>query len=418
MGSAEHEKYETLRGTSPHPTGTLTTLWTSMFTSRRGRYILLACFLGILFVTNYSAWSPQTLVPSSAQTDSPASLPISLEDVDVEQAQLDTVSTTVPKKFAKLEKSFPGVEWQLLYDGVDRDQLPKFNATSKYAYVTIMAGDTRPARALAMSLLLTGHSKSFNVIVPLLKNGSRPEVPQDELDELTNMGVRIHYTPQLNIPIYAFRNKWNWVSSYERLHAFNMTEFEKILYLDSDITILQNIDDLFALPVPVLGWTYNDYNCFKKNGGSFIGGTFIFEPSSEGYETVLSMLDEAMEEWRNNENGTWKEANRRNGTQLKDDQHLLKDYFRVKYGAKTYTQLPPSYQQFPILCTCFEADSRALLTWRRRIKIMHYAWMAKPFGTNFMSVWDCNQIVMDALVEISKGAQRLYGIGSGGEVGA
>jgi hypothetical protein len=50
---------------------------------------------------------------------------------------------------------------------------------------------------------------------------------------------------------------WFWGMAFNKLLIFNMTEFRKILWMDSDTLVLQNVDDLMLEPMFTGGFTYD-----------------------------------------------------------------------------------------------------------------------------------------------------------------
>ncbi|HEX8348407.1 MAG TPA: glycosyltransferase, partial [Hymenobacter sp.] len=40
----------------------------------------------------------------------------------------------------------------------------------------------------------------------------------------------------------------HWTHTFDKLHLFGLTQFDKLVYLDSDMMILANIDELFDKP--------------------------------------------------------------------------------------------------------------------------------------------------------------------------
>ena len=42
---------------------------------------------------------------------------------------------------------------------------------------------------------------------------------------------------------------------FDKLMAWNFTEYRKIALVDADMLVLKNPDDLFRLPTPAVGWT-------------------------------------------------------------------------------------------------------------------------------------------------------------------
>ena len=42
-----------------------------------------------------------------------------------------------------------------------------------------------------------------------------------------------------------------WVNSgYTKLHIWDMTEYDKVVYIDADVLVLENVDELFDRPSP------------------------------------------------------------------------------------------------------------------------------------------------------------------------
>ena len=68
--------------------------------------------------------------------------------------------------------------------------------------------------------------------------------------------------------------------TFTKLHAWNLTQYKKCVFLDADTLVLQNVDELFhhaeLSAVPDVGWP----DCFNS-------GVFVFEPSRVTYEALL-----------------------------------------------------------------------------------------------------------------------------------
>jgi hypothetical protein len=47
-----------------------------------------------------------------------------------------------------------------------------------------------------------------------------------------------------------------WANSYTKLLAFNLMEFDRVLAIDSESAVLQNLDELFLLPASPLVLPY------------------------------------------------------------------------------------------------------------------------------------------------------------------
>lgn len=68
--------------------------------------------------------------------------------------------------------------------------------------------------------------------------------------------------------------------TFTKLHAWKLTEYNKCVFLDADILVLQNVDDMFERPelsaAPDIGWP----DCFNS-------GVFVFIPSQRTYTALV-----------------------------------------------------------------------------------------------------------------------------------
>lgn len=148
----------------------------------------------------------------------------------------------------------------------------KNNNTSKYAFVLCVFKDylyLLGALACAYSLRLTKTNYDIVCMVTndidknLLSIATKLfdkiiEVPYLELDtiDLRTMKQRKMYSSWKNISI----TKWNCLGLYN---------YEKVLFIDADKIILQNIDHLFELQTPAGTFSSPHAQGYTKNGGMF-----------------------------------------------------------------------------------------------------------------------------------------------------
>ncbi|PCD31274.1 hypothetical protein AU210_010929 [Fusarium oxysporum f. sp. radicis-cucumerinum] len=83
-----------------------------------------------------------------------------------------------------------------------------------------------------------------------------------------------------------------WADSFTKLLAFNQTQYERVLSLDSDSTVLQHMDELFELPpcpvaMPRAYWLYND-NPPKKILSSQI---MLIQPDEVEFERIVQKMN-------------------------------------------------------------------------------------------------------------------------------
>jgi len=71
-----------------------------------------------------------------------------------------------------------------------------------------------------------------------------------------------------------------------KLHALTLTEYHRVLHIDADVVILQNIDELFDAPddVSLL------YTNSTLEGEVFSGGVFAVRPCLQDFESILAVM--------------------------------------------------------------------------------------------------------------------------------
>ncbi|KAM0556099.1 hypothetical protein ACHAPJ_006088 [Fusarium lateritium] len=83
-----------------------------------------------------------------------------------------------------------------------------------------------------------------------------------------------------------------WADSFTKLLAFNQTQYERVLSLDSDGMVLQNMDELFQLPscpvaMPRAYWMNQDENRTKILSSQLM----VVQPSKVEFERILEKMD-------------------------------------------------------------------------------------------------------------------------------
>jgi len=76
----------------------------------------------------------------------------------------------------------------------------------------------------------------------------------------------------------------HWKNTFDKLNVFSLTEYEKIVYLDSDLLILENIDNLFneehITMSRDLPWHYDKFN----------SGIMVLEPNMDDYNNLIKIV--------------------------------------------------------------------------------------------------------------------------------
>lgn len=80
-----------------------------------------------------------------------------------------------------------------------------------------------------------------------------------------------------------------WFPTYSKLSVFDQTQYKKIVYLDADMLVLKNIDELFTFPH--MSATNAGGMLPRKSSWTHMNsGLFVVEPSHSTYMDMLSKI--------------------------------------------------------------------------------------------------------------------------------
>lgn len=159
-----------------------------------------------------------------------------------------------------------------------------------YSYVTILTNfDFFPGLcALSYSLKKVKSKYPLTVIVP--------ETASDELlTRIRKLGLPIQKAPAVILPepIQAANPYSRWNDTFFKLAVFNLTQFDKIVFLDLDMIVVRNIDDLFQKPhmsAVAAG------RCAHASWTRLNSGLMVIAPNSTVYSEMLECITPACQE--------------------------------------------------------------------------------------------------------------------------
>ncbi|KAG6405674.1 hypothetical protein SASPL_133266 [Salvia splendens] len=185
---------------------------------------------------------------------------------------------------------------------------------SRKAYVTFLAGTGDYVKGVVgLAKGLRKVKSIYPLVVAIL-----PDVPEEHREILRSQGCIVKEIE----PVYPPANQTQfamayYVINYSKLRIWNFLEYSKMVYLDGDIQVFENIDHLMDTPD---GYFYAVMDCFCEKTWShspqyaigycqqcpnkvtwpaemgpppplyFNAGMFVHEPSKATYETLLETL--------------------------------------------------------------------------------------------------------------------------------
>ncbi|KAA8911944.1 hypothetical protein TRICI_003630 [Trichomonascus ciferrii] len=221
------------------------------------------------------------------------------------------------------------------------------------AYATLLYNDGYLPGALVLGHRLrevSGRWSDRDVVVMITD-----EVSEDARKELGRVFDRLILVPTLNNTRvdsieFSLLNRPELVNTYTKVYLWNQTQYEKVVFLDSDVLVVKGIEDLFDLDVgvgeiaaaPDIGWP-----------DIFNSGVFVARPDFGTYEGLKEMAE-------NNESFDG------------GDQGLLNQYFQGSGWRRipfTYNVTPSSLYQYTPAFRYFED----------RVSIVHFVGNGKPW---------------------------------------
>lgn len=145
------------------------------------------------------------------------------------------------------------------------------------AYVTVLHSSEAyvcGAIALAQSILGNNDNNYYTIDLLLLADDS---IGHESIKGLKSAGWKIKHIQRILNPFAkkGTYNEWN----YSKLRIWQLTMYDKIIFLDSDLLVLKNIDHFFAYPQ--LSAAPNDLTLFNS-------GLMVIEPSMCMFEELMN----------------------------------------------------------------------------------------------------------------------------------
>ncbi|GJQ67512.1 hypothetical protein Trydic_g5144 [Trypoxylus dichotomus] len=219
---------------------------------------------------------------------------------------------------------------------------------SGFAWVTLATNDSYSlgALVLAHSLKQAGTSHQLAVLVtPGVTNAMRKNLADvfnvveevNLFDSKDEANLRLLKRPELGV-------------TFTKLHCWRLTQFEKCVFLDADVLVLANSDELFEREefsaAPDVGWP----DCFNS-------GVFVYRPSLETYNKLVEF---ALQK----------------GSFDGGDQGLLNAYFSDWAHKDISKHLPFIYNMCSTACYSYLP---AFKYYGGNVKIVHFIGPAKPW---------------------------------------
>ena len=219
---------------------------------------------------------------------------------------------------------------------------------NKRAYVTVITNNSYlPGLRAIVRCLRKVHSK-YPLYVLLPKNRC-----EQLLDNIKEINVRYIIKDEISIPEYRENQNHYWRDTFFKLQAASLTEFDKVILIDSDMLLLNNIDHLFErhhLTACVAGKLTNpEWTMFNS-------GLMVLKPSKEYFLELVNCIHPTIIKMNNLPCG---------------DQDVFQQTC-LNWASLEELHLPCEYN-------LFEHEIEIFKTFGKKIYIIHFAGKNKPW---------------------------------------
>lgn len=156
-------------------------------------------------------------------------------------------------------------------------------------YITLLSTLSYLPGVIALHESLKQVESSYSLWVSLSTN-----IPNNVDDQLKQLGMHVVRLPEsLEIPTALKKKSGHWGNTFDKLHLFGLTNFDKMVYLDSDMIVLTNIDELFDKPhMSAVAAGHLIHPEWKRLNS----GLMVIEPQDRLPEKIADRLQQALEE--------------------------------------------------------------------------------------------------------------------------
>ncbi|KAF9423255.1 hypothetical protein HW555_001324 [Spodoptera exigua] len=223
---------------------------------------------------------------------------------------------------------------------------------SSRAWVTLATNDSYGLGALVLAHSLRRVGSSYPAVVLITPSVTDPMrerlggvfaevITVDVLDSQDAAHLALLQRPELGI-------------TFTKIHCWNLTQYDKCVFLDADTLVVQNCDELFEREqlsaAPDVGWP----DCFNS-------GVFVYSPSADTFTKLIAFAQER-------------------GSFDGGDQGLLNAFFSDWAHGDINKHLPFLYN---VTSAAFYSYLPALKHYGQNLKIIHFIGAAKPWLQQF-----------------------------------
>lgn len=162
---------------------------------------------------------------------------------------------------------------------------------SKNAYITVLSTEEYLVGVLGLGKCLKKVNSEYNLVT--LVNGN---ISEKSKQILKDNDIEIIETESFKVPEWIknknSKNHANWSYTFDKLMIFELTQYDKLVFLDSDMYIRNNIDELFDRPHMSATVDRCDTILVKDNYQKLTSGLLVIKPQEGIMDKFLEIMED------------------------------------------------------------------------------------------------------------------------------
>lgn len=280
------------------------------------------------------------------------------------------------------------------YTPSDRHAIVTMIGSSSYVHAYWMG-------AVAMIQSLREVQTRVPHIIVLVKE--KDQLPLIAEEALLRLGAELMPIENTMFKLESMQIPGTWAGAFEKLQVWGLIQFDKVLFLDADTLIVQNVDHLLNHPELTAPYTPTNCQCnaeYHKDPVYFTisSGFFVCEPSMERMNQIITLANNPSPDPADQEQfgGTWHWG----------DQEMLRVVFKqlADVTGRKWNALDWEYDLPVGMCSCPQRRTRPIYSY-------HFVCtfpVSKPWGEPFPSLFSPINPRPDCVVEIYRTWFRLF----------
>ncbi len=229
-----------------------------------------------------------------------------------------------------------------------------------YAYITVLTNFKYLQGVLVLNDCLKKNKSKYPFWVIIPEN-----CDANIIHSLTERKIQFIKMPNImSEEIKSEKNAiWYWSETLFKLNIFRLTQFEKVVFLDADMIILKNIDELFErdhLSSVIAG------KCLHSEWNGLNSGLIVIEPNEAEYTGLCECAKTVIKEKQDKGIGF-------------GDQDIINYYFK-DWKKQTHLHLPETYNAMFGFGKENYIDTLSKRDGNDSIKVAHFIGVYKPWN--------------------------------------